>query len=59
MRESDRRKLYVRVKDRSGNDFLCPIDALKDPKSMSEEELADCVDDATALRYPGDVEIVK
>ena len=59
MRESDRRKLYVRVKDRSGNDFLCPIDALKDPKSMSEEELTDCVDDATALRYPGDVEIVK
>jgi hypothetical protein len=50
-------KRFVRVKDAAGNEFICPLDALKDPKHATEEELANCVDDATAHRFPRDVEI--
>jgi hypothetical protein len=50
--------LYVRVKDGAGNEFLCPIDALKDPKKATEEEIKNCVDDATVGRYAGDIEVV-
>ena len=39
---------YVWVKDKAGNEFICKIDALKDPQKASKEELDNCVDDATA-----------
>jgi hypothetical protein len=39
---------YVWVKDRAGNEFICPSSALKDPKKASPEELDKCVDDASA-----------
>ena len=50
--------IYVRVRDGSGNLFLCPIDALKDPKDATEEELKNCVDDAVVGRYAGAIEVV-
>ena len=56
--ESVRGKPFVRVQDAAGNDWLCPLDALMDPKDASEEELNSCVDDATVGRYAGDIEIV-
>ena len=40
---------YVWGKDRAGNEFLCTADSLKDPKDATEEELANCVDDAGHL----------
>jgi hypothetical protein len=40
------RTQFVWVKDKAGNEFVCPIDALKDPKAASKEELKNCVDDA-------------
>ncbi len=27
--------LYVRVTDKSGKEFICPLDALKDPKETA------------------------
>lgn len=39
---------YVWVKDRAGNEFICPSTALKDPKKASPEDLDKCVDDASA-----------
>jgi hypothetical protein len=59
MMESERGKRYVRVKDGAGNEFLCPIDALMDPKNATEDELAECVDDATVGRYAGNIEVVE
>ncbi len=45
MPESEERKRrFVWVTDRSGNEYLCPIDALKDPKDATQEELEDCID---------------
>lgn len=35
------RKKYVRLKDKAGSEFLCPLDALKSIKDATEEELAD------------------
>lgn len=34
----------VWVKDKAGNEFLCPVSALKDPAKASEEELKNCID---------------
>ena len=53
-----RKPLYVRIKDESGNDFVCPMDSLKDANRASEAELEDCVEDAVVGRYAGNIEIV-
>lgn len=42
------RTQFVWVKDKAGNEFVCPLDALKDPKKVSESDLKNCVDDATS-----------
>jgi hypothetical protein len=42
------RTQFVWVKDKAGNEFVCELGALKDPKNVSDEELKDCVDDATS-----------
>jgi hypothetical protein len=39
-------KPFVWVKDKKGNQFICPMDALKDPKKATKKELENCVDDA-------------
>jgi hypothetical protein len=43
------------VKDNAGNRFLCTLGALRDPNSVSEEEKANCVDDASRLLNPKSV----
>jgi hypothetical protein len=45
----------VWVKDNAGNRFLCPLDALRDPNSLTEEEKQACVDDASRLTDPKSV----
>ncbi len=37
---------FVWVKDRAGNEFVCPKDALKDPGNATYEELKHCIEDA-------------
>lgn len=32
----------VRVTDRSGKEFVCPITALRDPNTLTEEEKRHC-----------------
>ncbi|MFO8058191.1 MAG: hypothetical protein R6V10_12930 [bacterium] len=48
-----KRQSFVHVKDKAGNEFVCPVDALKDPKDVSEEELKACFDDARIAVEPG------
>ena len=45
----------VWVKDNAGNRFLCPLDTLRDPNSVSEEDKKGCVDDASRLTDPKSV----
>ena len=59
MSESKEQQMYVKVKDFAGNEFVCPIEALKNLKEVSEEVLDNCVDDATVGRYSGNIKVVK
>ena len=47
---------YLKVKDNTGNEFLCPLDALKSVKDATQEELEDCVEGDVVGRYAGDIE---
>ncbi len=42
----------VWVKDKEGNEFICSMSSLKDPKKASKEELAKCVDSGSAAYDP-------
>ena len=57
MVEQDKKPVYVRVKDGAGNQFLCPIDALKDIKKATDDEIENCVDDAVVGRYAGEIKV--
>jgi hypothetical protein len=57
MAEQDQKQVYVRVKDGAGNQFLCPIDALKDIKKATDDEIENCVDDAVVGRYAGEIKV--
>jgi hypothetical protein len=41
------RQQFVWVKDKAGNEFACPVDVLKKPEDMTEEERKNCVADAS------------
>ena len=58
MSEKDKKDVWVRVKDDAGNEFICPLNALKHRGSATDEELQICVDDAVAGRYAGNIDIV-
>ena len=38
------RSSMVYVYDKEGNAYICDLDSLKDPSSVSDEEKADCTD---------------
>ncbi len=40
------RTQFVWVKDKAGNEFVCDVGALRDPKNVSDDDLKNCVDDA-------------
>lgn len=46
--------LYVWVKDREGNEFLCPLDALIDPRKATDEQLNNAIDHGDAALDRGD-----
>ena len=56
MSEQVKKDAWVRVKDEAGNEFICPINALKDRTAATAEELDDCVDNAVAERYAGNLD---
>lgn len=39
-------KPMVWVKDKSGNTYICPKSAVRDPKNISECELRECMDES-------------
>ncbi len=57
MAKTDERDVWVRVKDNAGNEFICPLNALKDRQTATEEELDNCVDDAVTGRYAANLNI--
>jgi hypothetical protein len=59
MNADKEQQVYVKVKDFAGNEYVCPIDALRELKEVPEDVLDNCVDDATVGRYAGNIKIVK
>ena len=59
MESANKKYKYLKLKDKGGNEFLCPLDALKSINDATEDELAECVEEAVVGRYAGDIEIVK
>ena len=45
-----KRTQFVWVKDKAGNEYVCNVEYLKDPKHIKEDELKNCVDDASAYQ---------
>ena len=53
MPEKAKKDVWVWVKDQAGDEFICPIDALKVRETATDEELDECVDNAVTERYSG------
>lgn len=51
-----RGKRFFKVKDSAGNEWLCPLENLKNVKEATPEELDDCVETDVVTRYAGDIE---
>ena len=54
---ADKDSVFVRVKDQSGNEFICPIESLIDPENASEDVLDNCVDDGVVGRFASNIDI--
>lgn len=48
--EPKKRTQFVWVKDRAGNEFVCDAGYLKNPKHVSDEDLENCVEDASVYQ---------
>jgi len=57
MSAQPKKDVWVKVRDHAGNEFICPLDVLKNPETATEEELERCVDDAVTGRYAGNLDI--
>jgi len=53
---AERGKRFVKVKDSSGNEWLCPLDAMKSAKDATQEELDDCVELDVVIHTAGDID---
>lgn len=51
--------LFVKVKDMAGNEFVCPLNELRNVKSVSDEELENCFEGDVVGRYAGQLKIVE
>jgi hypothetical protein len=51
--------LFVKVKDMAGNEFVCPLNELRNVKSVSDEELENCFEGDVVGRYAGQLNIVE
>ena len=54
---ADRNEIFDKYQDDTGEAYYCPINAVSDSHIVSEWELDNCVDAATAERYSGNIRI--
>jgi hypothetical protein len=41
-----KRSGFITVREGAGNEYLCPMDALRDPKRASADKLKNCIETA-------------
>ncbi len=58
MKTESNDNVFVKVKDMAGNEFVCPLNTLRDAKSVSTSELDDCFEGDVIGRYAGQLNIV-
>ncbi len=51
--------VYVKVKDGAGNEFVCPLNELRDARSVSDDELENCFEGDVVGRYAGQLNIIQ
>jgi hypothetical protein len=54
MADQKHEQRFVWVKDKAGNEFVCRVMDLKDPKKVDEKDLKNCMDDASRAINVGD-----
>ena len=54
MAEDEHKKRFVWVKDKAGNEYVCRIQDLENPDNISDDDLKNCVDDASRAINIGD-----
>ena len=59
MNSENKDDVYVKVKDMAGNEFVCPLNELRNVKGVSEEELQNCFEGDVIGRYAGQLNIVE
>ena len=50
---------YVKLKDGDGNEFVCPLNELRDTRSVSDDELESCFEGDVVGRYAGQLNIIE
>ena len=58
MNNEYKQDVYVKLKDMAGNEFVCPLDALRDANQISDQELENCFDGDVVGRYAGQLHII-
>ena len=59
MNTENKDDVFVKVKDKAGNEFVCPLNELRNVKSVSEEELENCFEGDVLGRYAGTLNLVE
>ena len=49
---------YVKVTDKDGERYLCPVETLTDPSRIEGNIPDDCLEQDVAGRYAGNIEVV-
>jgi len=58
MNTESNENLYVKVKDMVGNEFVCPLNELRDASKIGDAELENCFEGDVVGRYAGQLNIV-
>jgi len=54
---SKKSNVYVRKKSKDGEEILCPIDEVGDPKTIVKDDAEECVEKDVVGRYAANIEI--
>ncbi len=47
--------VYIVLKDKLGEELLCPVDQIRNRNSVTEKELLNCFEKDVAERYSGNI----
>jgi hypothetical protein len=48
---------YFIVKDKNGDDYFCPLNAVQDRRNVADREFDECVEKDVVERYSGNIEV--